>query len=727
MDAEERTIYFRRRPDLVTVPNRSGGEAAWVVKDPLTLRYYQLRAEEYAVLELLDGRSSLIDLLERLTARFPGHRLTAANVGQFVTSLLKSGLLASTGIGYGRRMADASWQRRQRAWIAKLGSLMSIRFRGIDAEPLLKLIQPFTRVLLSKSVLTGLCFLIASAVVVVVGRLEEIGQRLPDVASFVTPANIPFIAITFILIKVLHELGHAIACKHFDGECHEIGFILIAFMPLLYCNVTDSWMSARKWPRIAVSLAGMFVELTLAAICTFLWLASVPGPANSFFLNVMLICSINTLLFNGNPLLRYDGYYVLSDLTGMPNLSGESREVVWTTFDRWVLGIDNGQYDYHPPTRRWLLFTYGIASSVYRWIVLVGIVWFLHHTLAGLGLGVLSVVFAGPAVVISIGMLFARLVGRVRGVAAQRGKTRTRAATGFLAFLTALGLIVFIPFPFYVYAPFVVRPPVDSAVFVNAAGRLEEAIESGARVQKGEVLAKLNSLQLKLQLEEHEQELAQLDLRLAHLNAQRGLDNSIAARIPSTQEARNSAAKRVERLARQAESLVVRSERSGVVFPPPNVTRPAEATKDVRLWTGTPLDRRNHDAFLDEQTIVCHVCEPTDVEAVIYIDQDLAEFIVSGLAVEFQLRSAPMVRFSGEIKTVATLGGKEPNREILAAGLMPPRTETTATSYQARAAISTKDWTGTVYAPGTARIRAGSMSLAGRASRAIRRIFATEL
>ena len=329
-------IPFRRRADLVVVPASRGTDHAWTVKDPLTLRYYQLRAEEFAILELLDGRRSIADLLRGLHQKFPGHRLSAQNVAAFVGQLLKSELLTATSFGFGRQLAD-SYTRSQRhaAW-RRLGSLLSIRFRGVDPTRFLSAIQPATRVLFSRPALVAMLLLIASAAVVGLSRLDTILQRLPSLSGLTHPANLPVILATFVVIKVLHELGHAAVCRHLGGECHEVGFILVAFMPLLYCDVTDSWMNSSRVQRIAVSLAGILVELVLASLCLFLWLRAAPGPESALLLNVVLICSVSTLLFNGNPLLRYDGYYVLSDWLGIPNLSSESRRELWALFDSAV-------------------------------------------------------------------------------------------------------------------------------------------------------------------------------------------------------------------------------------------------------------------------------------------------------------------------------------------------------------------------------------------------------
>ena len=122
------------------------------------------------------------------------------------------------------------------------------------------------------------------------------------------------------MTKVLHEFGHGLSCKHFGGECHEMGVMILVLTPCLYCNVSDSWMLPNKWHRAAIGAAGMYVEVVLASICTFIWWFTEPGLFNYLCLNVMFICSVSTVMFNANPLLRYDGYYILADILEIPNL-----------------------------------------------------------------------------------------------------------------------------------------------------------------------------------------------------------------------------------------------------------------------------------------------------------------------------------------------------------------------------------------------------------------------
>ena len=200
------------------------------------------------------------------------------------------------------------------------------------------------------------------------------------ISSIFSLRNVGWLALSVVVAKTLHELGHALACRHFGGECHELGILLLVFLPCLYCNVSDAWMFDSRWRRVAVDVAGMYVELVLAAICTFLWWFSVPGWFNSVCFNLMIVCSLNTLLFNGNPLLRYDGYYLLSDLLEVPNLrAAVGRGTAADLFGPvLVCGRRRAAMCCRTnSTAGWRCMP--LASLAYRWFASLAIAWFCYR------------------------------------------------------------------------------------------------------------------------------------------------------------------------------------------------------------------------------------------------------------------------------------------------------------------------------------------------------------
>lgn len=220
------------------------------------------------------------------------------------------------------------------------------------------------------------------------------GSALPDLRELTAAGNFLLFAAILILVKSLHELGHALMCRHFGGHCHEMGIMLLVFTPCLYSNVSHAWMIPEKSRRIAISTAGIAVELVLAAACGLLWWFSEPGYFNTLCLYVMLICSVSTLLLNANPLLRFDGYYVLSDWLEIPNLGQRSTTILRQRLLHWFAGVDPRDDAPNDRAGQRGLMAYAILSIGYRLVLTAGILWFLYQALEPRGLGLVGQMLA---------------------------------------------------------------------------------------------------------------------------------------------------------------------------------------------------------------------------------------------------------------------------------------------------------------------------------------------
>src|SRR4051812_5465699 len=185
------------------------------------------------------------------------------------------------------------------------------------------------------------------------------------------PINLVLLWGVFVGIKAIHELGHAFSCRRFGGECHELGIMFLVFIPTPYVDASSAWSFPNKWHRIFVGAAGMIVELFFASLCAFIWVSVDPQSLlGRLTFNAMLVASVTTVVFNANPLLRYDGYYILSDFLEIPNLRQKSSEYALGLIKRHLFRVKQFQPLPPPVQRAWLL-TYAVASSIYR--VMIGI------------------------------------------------------------------------------------------------------------------------------------------------------------------------------------------------------------------------------------------------------------------------------------------------------------------------------------------------------------------
>ena len=194
---------------------------------------------------------------------------------------------------------------------------------------------------------------------------------------------------------MIHEFGHGVSCKAFGGECHEMGALFLCLSPCLYCNVSDSWTLPSKWRRIIISFAGIYVELVIAALATWVWWNSPDGSmTGNVALCVMVLCSISTFVFNANPLMRFDGYYIMADWLEIPNLRDRSNRLLKNIACETGLGMEVQPEPYMETWRKVLFISYAIASYLYRWIVTFSILFFLYNWLKPYKLGAISALIA---------------------------------------------------------------------------------------------------------------------------------------------------------------------------------------------------------------------------------------------------------------------------------------------------------------------------------------------
>ena len=295
-------------------------------------------------------------------------------------------------------------------------------------------------------------------------------------------------------MKIIHEFGHGLTAKHFGGEVHEMGMLFLVLTPALYCDVTDSWLLPNKWKRIWISAAGIYVECFLASIATFVWWYSTPGLLNSLAMATMFICSVNTIMFNANPLLRYDGYYVMADWLEIPNLRIKSTQFFGYLFQEKVLGLEIPVQSYMPRSRRYLFVTYAIASYIYRWFVTFAILWFLSQVLKPYKLESVSYLLAVGSLVPLVGMPFYQIFKFVRTPGRLRKVKKARAAAFGVAAIALVAGILLIPTPLRIQGSMVLKLAKPEEVYAEVEGRLVELnVKNGDWVKKDTVLAKLSN------------------------------------------------------------------------------------------------------------------------------------------------------------------------------------------------------------------------------------------
>lgn len=726
-------LPLRLRPDLEVHRDRFLGREQVVLKDPIALRYYRFEEEEYAILVMLDGGASLEQIQSEFERRFQPQKITLRELERFLGRAFRDSLIVSDAPGQGRQLQIRHDQRARAARRNALANVLCIRFKGVNPDRLLDGMNQWFGWFFSP-VAFAVCLLLAiSALLLLATEFGTFREKLPAFHDFFAKGNWIWLAVALGVTKILHEAGHGLACKRFGGQCHEMGVMLLVLTPCLYCNVSDAWTVPGKWRRAAIAGAGMYVELVLASICTSLWWLSEPGLLNYLCLNVMFVCSVSTVVFNANPLLRYDGYYILSDLVEIPNLRQKSYRVLQRALMRWLLGLPHVPDRFLPRRRRVLLGVYAVASTAYRWIVVASILWFLYRVfepygLKSIGLLLICAAFYG---------LLVRPIWQLGAFLWQPGtldkvkKPRLAIGVGVIC-LTAFGVAT-VPFPHYVHCSVTIQLREAASVYVDTEGTLEQIhIQPGNHVQKGQPVVTLENLDVQLSVERLIAERNQLSAKVDSLQNRnlRG-DASAALEIEPTREALEAVKESLERRRSDAEKLRLVAPVDGIVFSPTRVDQDDGTGRLLPFWTGRPLETRNDGAYLGQGVVICRIGDPRCLEAVLAINESQMEFVHPGQAAEILLEQYPGVTLRTEIKETSTQDIRSAAQGPVAqhGNGLPTRARTDGRkrplepAYQASCHIDDRAGQMVIGATGQARVFAGYRSLAQRFRRYIARTF----
>ncbi len=658
VSSSARKLAMRMRPDLSARQHRYQGRVYWVVKEPVGLNYFRFQEEEYAILLMLDGKSSLDDIKAEFEARFPPQKIGVEELQQFIGMLHRSGLIIANVPGQGKQLKIRRDERWRKEWLNKLSNILSIRFKGIDPDRLLEWMHPKLKWMYSRTAVACCAILALSALSLVLVQFDVFQSKLPSFHQFFNLKNAIWLSIALGVTKVIHEFGHGLTCKHFGGECHEMGVMVLVLTPCLYCNVSDSWMLPNKWHRIAIGAGGMYIEIVIASICTFIWWFTEPGMLNHLCLSTMFVCSVSTLMFNSNPLLRYDGYYILADLVEIPNLRQKASDILNRKLGYWCLGLEQPDDPFLPERNQIFFALYSIAAAIYRWVVVFSILWFLYEIwkpyrleIIGQIIGVASIYGLAIQPLWKLGKFF-YVPGRLEKVK----KGRMYATLGVLAAVAAA--VLFIPLPHRVYCTLEIQPREAKSIYVSVPGELEDVfVKPGDQVEQNARLAQLVNLDVDLSLAELKGERDQNQTQLESLQVQMTRDPQGASlQVQPLREMLAALNKQIADKQFDLERLTLVSPVSGTVLPPPELPAKRNQDKQLQHWSGTPLDPKNRNAYLEQGVLFCLVGDPHKMEALLVVDQEDIEYLRKGQTAEVKLDELPAETLSGEIAEI----GAEP-------------------------------------------------------------------
>ncbi len=475
-------VHVGLREDLEVTRHVFRGAVAYIVRDPVTFQSQRLDPADYELLVGIHAGQSLAELFAALVQQGKTNAAQEDEFYQFIMQLHRLGFLhlpiADSAALYRRHERKRRAKRKE-----KLLSFLFLRIPLWCPNAFLDRTIRFARPLFSRAALAIWLALIIAATIVAGQRWAELREPLQGV---LVSHNLVLMWLVLIVLKVFHEFGHAYACKHFGGYVPEMGAYLILFTPCAYVDATASWGFTQRRHRIIVCLAGMYIESTLAAVAVFVWAMTDQSLLHNLAYNVIFLAGVVTVLFNVNPLMRYDGYYILSDLVEVPNLRARSKAYVLETAKRLLLRVSSNA----PPVDgrlRFVLLTYGVAATMYRTALLLAIAAILATRMAIVGLG-LGILFLGSMAVSNLHKMMGYLWH-----SKETAPVRRRAiAVGVVTIAVLPAVLIFVPMPSHVVARGVLGLEHETVVRAKTSGFLVATqVENGTHITAGQPIAQL--------------------------------------------------------------------------------------------------------------------------------------------------------------------------------------------------------------------------------------------
>lgn len=534
------------------------GEVWYVIEDRLAAKHQRFNFQAYRVIDLMDGSRSMDDIWDALCTELSDDTPAQSDVLRLLSTLHAADLVQMDVTPDVAELLQRRSKQVRSKWMARLGNPLGLRIPLFDPDGLLRqMVHTARRFARTAGPLPWVIVWLAvvlPALLMVPAQWSQLSVNSTD--QLLATDNLLMLALLFPLVKLVHEFGHGLACKAFGGEVHESGVMLLALYPVPYVDASNASTFVNKWQRALVGAAGMLAELFVAALAFYAWLLLEPGTPRGIAYNVAVLASVTTLFFNANPLLRFDGYYILIDIIEAPNLGSRANRYWQYLAERYVFGVKRTE----PPQatrgeKRWFVL-YAPVSYVYRLIISFSIALFVATQF--FVIGVLLAMWT-----VAQGVVWPLMKG-VKALAtgpqyADRG-TRVRGVMGTGLVLVALLLFV-VPLPRHTMATGVLWLPEHAIVRAESAGFVRQLLaQPGSVLATGAAVVDMVDPSLAARIAAQE---AKAEEVRAQYDAAWGQSQSKAQQLEQ-QLARETAS--LERLQDDARRLTLRTQASGTLL-----------------------------------------------------------------------------------------------------------------------------------------------------------------
>lgn len=527
----------------------------YVLQDPSSSRQHRFNRSAYAIIGLMDGEKTVQEIWNTAASTLGDETPTQDEIIRLLGQLHTADALQSDIPPDTLELFERQEKQRGK-WKQRLTNPFALRFPLFDPDRFLVKWMILAKPFVGRAALLLWLLVVSSAIIMAAVNWPELTRNMAD--RVLKPENLLLLWLVYPIVKLLHELGHAFATRIWGGEVHEMGIMLLVFTPIPYVEASASAAFPDKHKRMGVAAAGMAVELFVASLALFLWLNVESGRVSAIAYNIMLVGGISTLLFNGNPLLRFDGYYVLTDWVEIPNLAQRSTRYLGYLLQRYIFGIEDTVSPVTALGERAWFIGYGITAFCYRLFILAMLALFVSSKFFIVGiliaLWAISSQIVFPAVKNSYGF-YNSSGGR---------RKRTRFIVTSLAITVVAAILFFaVPAPLRTQVEGVVSVPEYSRVRTGTDCFITEVLaQNDTIVQKGAPLIRCEDPFLEAEVRVLE---ANLEESQARYNAE-PLQSRVQREI--LKEEINSVKADLSRALERKQELTVRSPNQGLFILP---------------------------------------------------------------------------------------------------------------------------------------------------------------
>jgi putative peptide zinc metalloprotease protein len=641
---EERNFdnYPALRDDLKISRMVNKNSAGYVVKDPLKNQFFKFSEEEWEIIGMFDGKHTVHQLVEVYHKLYPQKEIDEETIQEYRDNLKDLHLLQKNKKDMNILLVEKVKEMREFQLLSKEGSLLYRRFPVIDPDKLFDRYIPYIRWIWTKQFLIFSLLIMLSAIAVIFSHWTEFNEGVYQVFNFSEMSPLNIILLWFVIYGTiaLHEFGHGLTCKFYGGEVHEIGFLLLFFQPCLYCNVNDAWLFDKKWKQIMVTIAGGYVEFFIGSLACFVWVLTNPNTLiNTLSFQVVTICSISTVLFNFNPLMKLDGYYLLSDFLEVPNLKADSLKYLKHWTKKYIFKMPTEKYEATKREKR-VLFGYGVASTIYMTLLLTGLVGMAKGILVDkfniFGLfvtGFIAYKLFKSHVVDSFKFFISFYLQNKSFF--NRKDIKIKMGAGIVAAI----VILFVPIRYKIKGNCTLNPNHSRILRAQIDGKiLDFKAYDGDLIKDGQLIANLENISLY-----HQREIAHYDLKKSHIKVRKTLHET-PNKVQQAQK---------EHITKEVKWKKAQDNYGNLQI---KATMPSDMTGILSCENQEELVHK----FIKKGDEICRVYDLHTLRTVVEIEESDVQYLAANQEVHFKLTSDPTETYYGKISSILPSGKADP-------------------------------------------------------------------